>query len=277
MGAMDDIRQRQLGDFLRARRAAQRPEDHGIPASASPRRVRGLRREEVARLAYISTDYYTRIEQGRLEASAAVLADLADTLRLDTDNRSYMFELAGKVDEKARPRQLGIQVPLQRALDDLVTTPAFVLGRRTDILGWNRLGAALIADFGAIPIAERNFLRLLVTEPAMRLLYADWREVVELAVAQLRGDSSRWPDDQRLADLVADLSARDDEFAAIWASHDVAGRGTGSKTLHHPRVGTLVLDWEILASALDPDQQIVLWTAARGSVTHERLQRLAEL
>lgn len=271
-----DVRARELGDFLRARRAELDPESFGVPTAGRARRVPGLRRGEVAEAAAISVEYYTRIEQGRMAASAPVLADLARVLRLGDEDRAYLFELAGKPEiEPPRPRRQVVQAPLQRALDDLATTPAFVLGRRTDVIGWNRLGAALITDFGAIPEQDRTFIRLLFADPAMRSLYADWPGVVELAIAQLRRDSARYPDDPELTRIVSELSAQFPEFADIWTAHEVAGRGTGSKTLHHPVVGELTLDWEILASAMDPDQQIVLWTAAPGSESVTRLRRLA--
>lgn len=272
-----DARARELGDFLRARRAELKPEDYGLAVTGSVRRVPGLRREEVARIASISTEYYTRLEQGRLSASAPVLDDLARVMRLGVDHRAYLFELAGKVINDPGPTRQNVQAPLRRMLDDLATTPAFVIGRRTEILGWNPLGAALITDFGAIPKPERNFIRLLFTDPAMRFLYAGWTEVVELAIAQLRMDSAHYPNDPQLAALVQDLSDRDPDFTRLWDAHDVASRGTGSKTLHHPLVGELTLDWETLASAQDPDQQIVIWTAEPGSESHERLQLLAKL
>jgi transcriptional regulator with XRE-family HTH domain len=277
-GVIIQTRWRELGDFLRARRAELRPEDYGLAVAGSVRRVPGLRREEIAKVATISTEYYTRLEQGRLPASAPVLADLARVMRLNADHRAYLFELAGKViPDPERPPRQRVQAPLQRTLDDLATTPAFVLGRRTEIIGWNALGAALITDFGAIPEPERNFIRLLFTDPAMRQLYADWPGVVELAIAQLRMDSARYPDDPVLAALVEELGDRDPEFTRMWTTHKVASRGTGSKVLHHPRVGDLSLDWEILSSAKDPDQLIVIWTAESGTPSHDRLQKLAAL
>lgn len=273
-----DVRARELGDFLRARRAELDPALFGLSSTDRKRRVPGLRRQEVADAAAISVEYYTRIEQGRITASAPVLANLATVLRLPDEHRAYLFELAGKVESMPPPaRQQVVHAPLQRALDDLATTPAFVLGRLTRIIGWNRLGAALITEFAAIPEQDRTFIRLLFADPSMRELYADWRGVVELAIAQLRGDSARYPDDPELSHIVESLSNDFPEFRAIWAAHDVAGRGTGSKTLRHPLVGELVLDWEILASAMDPDQLIVLWTAAPGSVSEARLRQLAEL
>ncbi|KZX21454.1 helix-turn-helix domain-containing protein [Rathayibacter tanaceti] len=271
------MRARELGAFLRARRAALNPATFGVPVSGAARRVPGLRRREVAEAAAISVEYYTRIEQGRMAASGPVLADLARVLRLTDAHRAYLFDLAGKVEPTLpHPRRQVVQAPLQRALDDLATTPAFVLGRRTDVIGWNRLGAALITDFAAVPEDERTFIWLLFAHPGVRSLYADWQDVVELAVAQLRRDSARYPDDPELARLVERLSAQFPEFIEMWTVHEVAGRGTGRKTLHHPLVGELVLDWEILASALDPDQQIVLWTAEAGSESASRLRRLAD-
>lgn len=213
-----------------------------------------------------------------MAVSAPVLSDLARVMNLTEEHRAYVFELAGKVESAPpRPRRQHVQAPLQRALDDLATTPAFVLGRRTQIIGWNRLGAALIADFAAIPEDERSFIWLLFANPQMRMLYADWSGVVELAIAQLRGDSARYPDDPELAQLVRRLSEEFSEFATKWGAHEVAGRGTGTKILHHPVVGELSLDWEILASAMDPDQQIVLWTADPGSPSADRLRKLAAL
>lgn len=273
-----DVRARELGDFLRTRRAELDPAAFGLPATDRKRRVPGLRRQEVADAAAISVEYYTRIEQGRITASAPVLADLANVLRLSDEHRTYLFELAGKVETAPPPARLQVvHAPLQRALDDLGTTPAFILGRLTRIIGWNRLGAALITDFAAIPEQDRTFIRLLFADPAMRELYADWPEVVELAIAQLRGDSASYPDDPELTYVVETLSADFPEFRAIWSAHEVAGRGTGSKTLRHPLVGEVVLDWEILASAMDPEQLIVLWTAAPGSVSEKRMHQLAAL
>jgi len=272
-----DVRAEELGNFLRARRAELDPAAFDLPPDAR-RRVPGLRRAEVAAAASISVEYYTRIEQGRIAVSAPVLADLADVLRLTNEHRAYLFDLTGKA-ETAPPLQRTqvVQPALQRALDDLATTPAFVLGRLTQIIGWNRLGAALITDFAAIPPGERTFIRLLFADPAMRSLYADWHEVVALAIAQLRGDSARYPDDPDLGRLVDSLSAEFPEFRATWAAHVVAGRGTGRKTLRHPVVGEVELDWEILASAMDHDQLIVLWTAEPGSDSQARLRRLAGL
>ena len=156
----------ELGAFLRARRAELSPGEVGLPETATPRRVAGLRREEVAQLAAISADYYTRLEQGRIRASASVLAALARVLRLGDDQREYLYELAGR--NLVRPRRRAaqkIRPQMQLLLDQLTEIPAMVLGRNMDILAWNSLAAALITDFSKIPQSQRNYVRLVSRTP----------------------------------------------------------------------------------------------------------------
>jgi transcriptional regulator with XRE-family HTH domain len=266
----------ELGEFLKARRAELTPSEVGLRGGPR-RRVKGLRREEVALLAAISTEYYTRIEQGRLQASAPLLDEIAQVLRLNDAQRTYLFDLAAK--ERVRPaayrERQQVDPQLQRMLDDLGASPAFVIGRCTDILGWNQLAAALWTDFGRYPEPERVFVRLLFTEPWMRTLYADWEEVTRLAIAQLRMESARYPDDQPLTALVEDLSARDPQFRQWWTEHDVAMRGNGVKKLRHAVVGELTLDWNTLTSGTDPDQHIIVWNAEPGTPSHDGLRLLA--
>jgi transcriptional regulator with XRE-family HTH domain len=266
----------ELGEFLKARRAELTPSDVGL-RGGQRRRVSGLRREEVALLAAISTEYYARIEQGRLQASAPLLNEIAQVLRLTDDQRAYLFELAAK--ENVRPAtpadRQRVDTQLQRMLDDLTATPAFVIGRRTDILAWNQLAAALWTDFTRYQEHERVFVRLLFSEPWMRELYADWEEVTRLAIAQLRMESARYPGDPRLTALVDELSARDEQFRQWWTEYDVSMRGKGTKKLRHPIVGELTLDWDTLTCATDPEQSIIVWTAAPGSPSHDALRLLA--
>ncbi|MFI1034470.1 helix-turn-helix domain-containing protein [Streptomyces sp. NPDC020951] len=266
----------ELGEFLKARRAELSPSEVGL-RGGQRRRVSGLRREEVALLAAISTEYYTRIEQGRLQASAPLLEEIARVLRLNEAQRTYLLELAAK--QTVRPPQSGnrqqVDAQLQRMLDDLGATPAFVIGRRTDILGWNQLAAALWTDFGRYPAEERVFLRLLFTEPWMRDLYADWEEVTRLAIAHLRMESARYPGEPRLIALVEELSALDAQFRQWWTEHDVAMRDQGTKRLRHPVVGELTLDWNTLTCGTDPEQHIILWNAEPGSPSHDKLHLLA--
>ncbi|WP_030703201.1 MULTISPECIES: helix-turn-helix domain-containing protein [unclassified Streptomyces] len=266
----------ELGKFLKARRSELTPRAVGLPGSAGKRRVAGLRREEVAQLAAISTDYYTRLEQGRLPASAPVLEAVAQALDLDDDQRRYLFELAGKQTAKPRRRtRQKVQPQLRRVLDDLTATPAVVMGRRMDVLAWNALAAAMVTDFEAVPEKHRNYVRILFTDPAMRTLYADWKSVGRTAVAQLRMEAATYTDDPRLTALVGELCVRDEDFRTWWAAHHVATLSVGTKTLNHPVVGELSLDWDTLTASTDPDQQLVVWTAEVGSPTHDGLRVLA--
>ncbi|MER5495617.1 helix-turn-helix transcriptional regulator [Streptomyces sp. NPDC002561] len=265
----------ELGAFLKARRAELGPRAVGLPDTGR-RRVSGLRREEVAALASISTDYYTRLEQGRIQASAQVLDTLARVLCLGDDQRAYMFQVAGRLSARpARRAPRKVRPRLLRLLDDLSTIPAIVLGRRMDILAWNPLAAALVTDFGSIPEKHRNYIRLVFTDPRMRELYADWENVAHTCVAQLRMEAARDPENTRLTALVGELSVQDSDFRRWWAAHHVAIRGIGTKTLRHPVVGELTLDWDTLASTTDTDQQLVIWTAERGTPSHDALRILA--
>ncbi|MEU6556432.1 helix-turn-helix domain-containing protein [Streptomyces sp. NPDC046915] len=271
-----DLHLNELGEFLKARRASLSPADVGLPTvSEPPRRVTGLRREEVALLASISTEYYARIEQGRLQASTPVLVDLARVLRLDADQHTYLFELAAKNDLPPHTTRQQVDPQLQFLLDDLGTSPAVVVGRRTDVLAWNQLGAALFADFGRIPENRRVYIRMLFTDPALRDLYVDWEEVAHLGIAQLRMESARYPGDPQLIALVEELSALDAQFRRWWTEHHVAARTLGTKRLRHPVVGELTLGWSALGCAGDPDQHIIAWTAPPGSPSHDALRLLA--
>ncbi|MEU6132731.1 helix-turn-helix domain-containing protein [Saccharopolyspora sp. NPDC047091] len=267
-----------LGDFLRARRAALTPAAAGLGSSGGRRRVRGLRREEVAALASISTDHYTRLEQGRRTASEPVLEALARVLLLGADERAYLFELSGKdAGRPARPVRQRARPELLRLLADLTTTPAMLLGRRTDVLAWNPMAAALYTDFDRIPLRRRNFVRLVFLEPEVRSRYPRWPEVARACTAQLRMEAAAAPGDPLLAELVAELSAQDADFRRWWGAHQVAARESGSKVLRHPVAGELVLDWSALASTADPDQQLIALTAEPGTPGHDGLGRLAEL
>ncbi|MEV0612438.1 helix-turn-helix domain-containing protein [Nonomuraea sp. NPDC050404] len=266
----------ELGDFLKARRMELSPAMVGLPEPGGRRRVKGLRREEVAMLASISTDHYIRLEQGRRQASEPVLDTIARVLLLSDDERAYIFELSGK--EAARPRRRvrqKVQPQLRRLLDDLTATPAVVLGRRTDILGWNPMAAALFTDFARTPERKRNFVWLVFGDPAFRTLYPQWEYVARSCVAQLRMEAARDPADPRLADLVGELSVRDEDFRRWWGGHHVAVRDVGTKVLHHPIAGDLTLDWSALTCATDPDQQLVTLTAEPGSPSHDGLRILA--
>ncbi|MEU1535033.1 helix-turn-helix domain-containing protein [Streptomyces fagopyri] len=264
-----------LGSFLMARRAELEPGQVGLPDPGTPRRVVGLRREEVAELAAISTDYYTRVEQGRMRASAPVLAAIARALRLTDDQRTYLFDLAGRppVESPVRPDRT-VSTHTRRLLDQLTESPALVLSDTMDVLGWNRLAAALLIDFGRIPEKDRNYVWLLFVDPALRALYDDWEAGAHDCVAYLRMHTARRPDDPRLRDLVARMASHTD-FQRWWQSRDVAVQGVGNKVFHHPVAGTLTLDWDTLTSSTVPDQHVVVWTARPGSPSERGLRLLA--
>lgn len=272
----DNSRLKELGDFLRARRGELSPQAVGLPAEPVARRVPGLRREEVARLATISTDYYRRLEQGRITASGPVLDELARTLRLTDDQRTYLFELAGK--PSARPRAKptrAISPQLRRLLDQLPEAVVLVLGSGMDILAWNSLAAALITDFAQIPEDRRNYVRMVFTDPAMRALYPDWADVARRAVTNLHMDAARHPDDPRLAGLVGELSTQDADFRDWWYGQHVEGKGQGTKRFRHPVVGELTLDWDTLICDTAPDQHVIVLTAEPGTPSQDALRILA--
>ena len=273
-----DADQNELGAFLRARRSELGPSDVDLPEGGRQRRVAGLRREEVAQLAAISTDYYTRLEQGRIRPSAPVLASLARVLRLDDDQRTYLYEVAGTTAAAAKSRRRApqkIKPHMQRVLDHITDTPAIVMTPTHDILAWNPLAAALMVDFGTIPERERNFMRLLFTDPRMRCLYPDWEGLARSVVSYIRMEAARKPDDPRLAELVGDLSIRDEQFRQWWAGTHVAVKRRGTRTYNHPVVDEITLDWDPLTSDADPDQQLIIYTAEPGSRSEQALHELA--
>jgi transcriptional regulator with XRE-family HTH domain len=266
----------ELGAFLKARRADLTPGAVGLPESGRGRRVKGLRREEVARLAAISVDYYTRLEQGRVAASASVLATLARALRLDEGQETYLYEVAGKTDARPRrrPSPQKMRPAMRRLLDQLTESPAIVLGQRLDILGWNPAAAALFTDFAALPASGRNYVRLLFTDPEVRALHRDWRHDARDAVAALRMRGAADPDDPSLARLVGDLAVRDPDFRTWWAEHRVNDAAYGTKHYRHPLVGDLTLDCDVWSSPDGSGQQLMVVTAEPGSPSHDALRIL---
>lgn len=265
----------ELGDFLRARRALVQPQDVGV-ASHGRRRVPGLRRDELARLAGVSVEYYTRLEQGRgPSVSDSVLDAIAAALRLDPTEHAHLRELA-RPGNAVRPAPRGRQIrqQLRLLLDSMDRVPAFVLGRRMDILAWNRLGDA-VSGFSALPAAERNVARQFFLEPASRELYPDWSNVAAEVVGYLRLDAGRYPDDPALAALVGTLSIQSETFRELWASHRVRDKAYGPKRINHPVVGELDLRYETLTLPAEPDQLLVSYLAEPGSATEEKLSLLA--
>jgi transcriptional regulator with XRE-family HTH domain len=270
----------ELGDYLRSCRARARPEQLGLPGGVRSRRVPGLRREELAHIAGVSVDYVARLEQGRVKsASPAVLGALARALNLQPDEYEYLMGCVHATEAAgfAGPGHPGGQVrpETQQLMDSMHLVAAQVLGRRMDIVAWNALCAALVIDFGALPVADRNLLRLTFLEPSARRVYADWPKVARECVAYLRMDAGRYPDDPRLACLVEELSAKDPDFRRWWADHQVRAPRFGRKDFLHPTAGPLTLTFQALDLRDDPWQTMLVYTAEPGSHSFEAMRFLA--
>ncbi|MET7844488.1 helix-turn-helix transcriptional regulator [Streptomyces sp. NPDC005356] len=271
----------EIREFLRSRRALITPEQAGLTPHAGPRRVPGLRREEVAQLAGVSVDYYIRLERGRTQGvSEAVLDAVARALHLDDTERAHLFDLAQPTTAAARARRKRPLAPqrvrpaLYRALDAL-SVPAVVQGRRLDVLAANPLGYALFADFASRPHRDRNFARFVFLDQAAPALYADWEKAARDTVGALRLYAGRHADDPQLTELIGELSLHSDAFRRLWADHDVRAHTTGTKRLHHPVVGDLTLDYVVLAAEDDPEQSLAIYTPEPASPSAEALGILA--
>ncbi|GAB3188454.1 transcriptional regulator with XRE-family HTH domain [Micromonospora palomenae] len=269
----------ELGDFLRSRRARLTPPDLGLAWPNGGRRVHGLRREEVALAAGVSADYYTRLEQGRARnVSDQVLDAVARALRLDDLETRHLFALTRPA--AAARRTAPEQPPKPRAalramLDSLDPTPAIIHGPRLEVLGINRMGKVLLDDFEAMPLRERNMARWTFLDPRARRVYREWDVVAPQMVAILRLAAGRHAEDPALAELVAELTARSDQFARWWADHPVFQHTHGTKLLHHELVGPMTINYQSLALPADPGQSLIIYTADTGSPSEEKLRLLS--
>lgn len=271
----------ELGDYLRACRANMSPEEVGLPTSGH-RRVPGLRREELAMLAGVSVDYIVRLEQGRARsASPEILYALSQALDLGSDEQEYLFGCAAEHrNSTARARTVSaeaqrVSTPTRVLLDSVTTVPALVLGRRMDIIGWNRLGTALFTDFSALAPQYRNHIRLAFLDERVRNLYRDWEKVAKECVAYLRMDAGRYPDDPALARLIGELSMKDEDFGHWWSTHRVRAQRTGRKDFLHPTAGELCLDFQVLDVRGATDQTLLIYTAEPNSRSEEALTFLS--
>ncbi|MFF7978633.1 helix-turn-helix transcriptional regulator [Streptomyces sp. NPDC007901] len=276
----------ELGDFLKSRRAALRPQDVGITPHPTRRRVSGLRREELAMLSGVSITHYTRLEQGRaLSASDSVLDSIARTLRLTDDETAHLKDLARPTathptaTRRTAPRAEQAGPSARQLLAAMSEVPALVLDRRNDVLAWNRLGHALLAahlpaDSPETPGTRPNVTRMLFLDDRYRALYTDWDDEAQLAVASLRLIAGRHPDDRRLTALVGQLTVQCDEFASRWARHPVRTCTSGVKQLRHPLVGTMDLSFENLVIPGTSGQRLIAYTAEPGSPSEAALRLL---
>ena len=268
--------------FLISRRARVTPDQVGLP-SGSNRRVQGLRRGEVAALAGLSIEYYTKIERGDLAGvSDQVLDAIARALRLDDAERVHLAHLAQPVDgagavtrraRKSAPERV-TRPSLQWALDAVTAGPAFVRNGRMDLLAVNQMARAFYAGVYADPSRPPNIARFTFLTPAGRDFHPDWESTADICVAILRTEAGRDPHDRALHDLVGELSTRSDEFRARWGRHDVRHHGTGMKRFNHPVVGEMTLAYEGLDMAAEPGLVLTIYSAQPGTASEERLRLL---
>ena len=275
MDARNDIR-----EFLTSRRARITPEQAGLPAYGHNRRVKGLRREEAAMLAGISVEYYTRLERGNAAGvSEDVLEGIARALQLDEAERAHLFDLvraanATPTTTRRRPTKERVRTTVLRVLDS-ITAPAYVRNGRLDLLAANTLGAALYAPVFEDTSGTPNMARFIFLNPRASDFFHDWESIANDAVAILRAEAGRDPYDKRLSDLIGELSTRSEEFRDRWAAHNVKFHRTGAKTLHHPVVGDLALDYEALDLPGDAGQRILIYSAEPESRSQQALDLLA--
>ena len=271
----------QVREFLISRRERISPAQAGLPAyGESNRRVKGLRREEVALLAGVSIDYYVRMERGNLAgASDAVLDGIATALQLDEAERAHLFDLA-RAAQPAPPRHRrakasGVTDVIQQILDAITEAPAWVRNARHDMLAANRLARALYAPVLADPRRPANNARFVYLDPAAREFFADWDRAADDIAAMLRSEAGSNPHDKQLIELVGELSTRSEEFRSRWAAHNVRFHRTGRKCIHHPVVGTLDLNFEAMEFPAHPGLTLLAYTAAAGTPTADSLKMLA--
>ncbi|GLV72904.1 helix-turn-helix domain-containing protein [Streptomyces hygroscopicus] len=264
-----------LGRFLRARRELVRPEDVGILPGAR-RRVAGLRREEVALLAGVSTDYYVRLEQGReRHPSAQVVDALARALVLEEDAVAHLHRLARPAPVRRRPaaRRERVSPTLLRMMEGWPRTPAVVLGRCLTVLAHNTLGGALFDGH----THSRDLVRLVFLDPDAREFYPDWERVAANTVAGLRAAVGLDEEDPELIAVVGELSLKSETFRRLWARHDIRQKTHETKRFRHRLVGELTLDYEALTVNSAPGQQLVVYQAEPGSPSEQALSLLGSL
>ncbi|GAA0904504.1 helix-turn-helix transcriptional regulator [Pseudonocardia zijingensis] len=276
MGSIDP--RSEIREFLSTRRARITPEEAGLPAYGGNRRVKGLRREEVAMLAGVSVDYYVRMERGSLAgASDGVLEALARALRLDEAERAHLFALARESRTRGRRSSPATVRPtIQQVLDAMTDAPAWVGNGRLDVVAMNGLARALYSPVLAGPRRPANMPRFVYLEPeAAQEFFVDYERIADDAAAMLRLEAGRNPHDAALVQLIGELSTRSERFRRRWASQDVKFHPSGRKRLRHPVVGPVDLDVESMELSSAPGLLLYAYTAAAGTPTADALRLLA--
>lgn len=274
MSNADDLR-----EFLTTRRAKLTPQRAGLAMYGRKRRVPGLRREEVALLAGISVEWYTRLERGNGRGvSEDVLDSVATALQLDEAERAHLGDLVRTANaERPERRASGperVRPSVARIVDAMVQMPAYVMNGRLDILYANPLAEALFSEVLRDPMRPANFARFLFLDPRSRTFWLDWDKAANDTVAVLRSEAGRNPYDRGLSDLIGQLSTRSDEFRVRWAAHDVRFHRVATKHIHHPLVGDLTLAFEAMELPADPGLSVMTYSAEPGSRSAERITEL---
>ena len=270
----------EIRDFLKSRRDRVTPEQAGLPVYGS-RRVAGLRRGEVAQLAGVSVEYYTRLERGNLGGvSDGVLDALAQALRLDETERTHLYDLARAANTtparaRRRPAAVGVRPTVQRLLDAMPTVPAIVRNNRFDFVAANPLGRALFSEMFADPTCHANSARFSFLTAAGQRFYIDWERVSRNVVGSLRLEAAKNPYDRELSNLIGELSTRSDAFRVLWGAHDVHVFREGLKRLRHPVVGDLELEHETMLLPDESGLQVAMYSAPPGSPSEDALKLLA--
>lgn len=273
-----------IREFLTSRRSRLTPEMVGLPDFGGRRRVQGLRREEVALLAGMSVEYYTRLERGTATGvSESILDGISRALKLDETERAHLYDLVRAANDGAhpprgrqpvRPRRVGVVT--RQFIDAMTGVPALVQNGLLDVLAVNTMGRALFADMfgGAEP---PNFARYLFLDPQSNDFYRDWHDSAEQLVALLRVEAARSPYDREMSDLIGELTTRSEIFRTLWAAHDVREHRTGAKRIHHAAIGDIELDYQALGIPDEPGLQLVAFTAPAGTPSAIALQLLGNI
>jgi len=269
-----------IGAFLASRRARLSPEAAGLEHYGRRRRVTGLRREEVARLAGISVEYYTRLERGRTRGvSDEVVESVTRALQLDDVEHAHLVDMVrtantSPINRRRRTTPQQIRPALRQLLDAMTETAAFIRNSRLDVLATNALGAALYAPVLQQNAHSSNLARFIFLNANASHFYRDWNGIARDAVGSLRTAAGHQPGDASLSELVGDLSIRSDDFRSLWAAHNVRYYRSGVQKFHHPEAGDLDLEYDALEIAADPGLTLIAYTAQRDTTSHRALMSL---
>ena len=271
----DEIRRQELSDFLRTRRARISPADIGLPA-AHRRRTPGLRREEVAQLAGMSATWYTWLEQRRpISVSPGMLENVARVLQLNPVERIQLFRLARREPSiDSMPQRETVSPRFQRMLDQSEMMPAFVMGRRWDVLAWNRAARAFLIDFEQVPPDERNMVWLIFTYPALRSSIVEWSARAQDTLARFRSDYGRYAGDSHFVQLVDRLNAVSPEFALWWPRHDVLPLSEGCAQYNHPLVGRMILEHMTFSVVDNPELRVIAMLPATEANSIKKMRKV---